>query len=143
LNAFWTGEGIDWREHDNDVFVRQERLSRPAYEAELVSRWIPSLEGNWIERLQKGAKLANRGCGFGVSTIIMARAFPNSRFFGFGYHESSVKEARKRAIVTGVQKNTSFQIAASTDFPGGEYDLITFFDSLRDMGDPIATARYS
>jgi SAM-dependent methyltransferase len=143
LNAFRTGEGIDWREHDNDVFAGMERFSRPAYEAELVSRWIPSLEGNRVERLQKGAKVADIGCGFGVSTIIMAKAFPNSKFFGFDYHESSVEEAKRQAIVKGVQNNTSFQVATSTDFPGKEYDLITFFDSLHDMGNPIAAARYT
>jgi 2-polyprenyl-3-methyl-5-hydroxy-6-metoxy-1,4-benzoquinol methylase len=143
LNAFRTGEGIDWRDHDNDVFVGEERFSRPAYEGELVSRWIPSLEGNWVEKLQKGAKVADIGCGFGVSTIIMANAFPNSKFFGFDYHKTSVEEARRRAIMAGVQNNTSFQVATSTDFPGDEYDLLTFFDSLHDMGDPIAAGRYA
>ena len=133
---FRNGGGMLWGEHDSDLFVGTEKFFRPGYSAHLVATWIPSLTG--IEaKLKSGGKVADIGCGHGASTIIMAQAFPNSRFFGFDNHEASIQHAREAAQAAGVSDRVTFAVADAQTFPGEDYDLICFFDCLHDMGDPL------
>jgi SAM-dependent methyltransferase len=141
LKAFRTGEGIGWHEHDHGVFHGCARFFRPGYIGNLVQNWIPSLNG--VEaRLQAGIDVADVGCGFGYSTILMAQAFPNSRFVGFDYHPDSIDAARQRADKAGVADRCSFEVGGAKDFRGENYDFITVFDALHDMGDPAGASRY-
>lgn len=140
-SAFRSGQGVGWHEHHEELYAGTERFFRPGYNANLVSGWLPALDGV-VERLTAGALVADVGCGHGASTIIMARNFPNSRFAGFDYHAASIEMARKRATEAGVSDRVTFEIASATDYPGGGYDLVTFFDSLHDMGDPVAAASH-
>ncbi len=133
---FTIGEGFAWHRHDARVFSGTEELFRPSYETFLTSEWIPSLDG--IEdKLRAGARVADVGCGHGVSTIVMAKAFPASIFHGFDAHDASMATARDRATDAGVADRTSFEVALSTELPGEGYDLVCFFDALHDMGDPV------
>ena len=137
---FKTLKGLGWDQHDHRLFEGTERFFRPNYLGNLVANWIPSLDG--VEAtLKKGAKVADVGCGFGASTIIMAKAYPTSIFIGFDYHKPSILTARKRAKEAGL-KNVTFAVAKSTDYPGKEYDFITHFDCLHDMGDPVGVAKH-
>jgi len=139
--AFRTGEGVGWHEHDTELFTGTERFFRPGYAANLVASWIPALTG--IEkRLQEGARVADVGCGHGASTILMAKAYPQSTFVGFDYHAGSIDTARKRAAQAGVSDRIKFDVAKSKDYPGRDYDLVTFFDCLHDMGDPVGAAAH-
>jgi SAM-dependent methyltransferase len=138
--AFEHGGGMLWREHDPDLFVGTERFFRPGYVMHLVAEWIPSLTGI-EEKLKAGGKVADIGCGHGASTIILAKAYPNSRFVGFDNHAPSVEHARRAALEAGVDDRVSFEIADATGFPGEGYDLIAFFDCFHDMGDPVGAAR--
>lgn len=139
---FKTGGGMFWSEHDAALFEGTERFFRPGYAAHLVQEWIPALEGV-KEKLERGATVADVGCGYGASTIIMARAFPSSRFFGFDFHPASVEAARERARRAGVGDRVSFETAMATEFPApeGGYDLVAHFDCLHDMTDPVGAAR--
>jgi SAM-dependent methyltransferase len=139
--GFRSGQGVGWHEHDPDLFVGVERFFRPGYVAHLVPAWIPALEGV-EEKLVRGARVADVGCGLGASTIIMAKAFPRSTFTGFDYHPASIERARERARAAGVGDRVRFEVAAAKDFPGGGYDLVAFFDCLHDMGDPVGAARH-
>ena len=140
-DAFRSGKGVGWHEHDPGLFVGVERFFRPGYNANLVNAWIPALQG--VEaKLKTGAKVADVGCGHGASTIIMAKAFPKSTFVGFDYHEPSIASARQRAAQAGVGNHTSFEVAAAKSFPGNGYDLVAFFDCLHDMGDPVGAATH-
>ncbi|MEV4178242.1 class I SAM-dependent methyltransferase [Nonomuraea sp. NPDC049709] len=140
-DAFRTGAGIGWHEHDEEVFSGCERFFRPGYAANLVSTWLPALEG--VEaKLRAGARVADVGCGHGASTVLMAGAYPDARFTGSDYHAGSVEEARARAERAGVSDRVSFDVASAQDFPGGPYDLVTSFDCLHDMGDPVGAARH-
>ncbi len=137
--AFRTGEGIGWHEHHPDMFEGTERFFRPGYLANLTSSWIPSLTG--VEsRLTAGGRVADVGCGFGASTIIMAQAYPNSTFEGVDYHQPSIEAARGRAAAAGVADRVTFRVAGANDLTGS-YDLITFFDCLHDMPDPLGALR--
>src|SRR5580692_11488678 len=139
--AFRTGKGVGWHEHSKCLFSGTERFFRPGYNANLVSNWIPTLEG--VEaKLKAGARVADVGCGHGASTIVMAKAFPNSEFFGFDYHEASIKHAREAARKAGVENRISFQVAAADDYPGSGYDLVCVFDCLHDMGDPVGASAH-
>ncbi len=140
-DAFKTGRGFGWHEHDPDLFEGTERFFRPNYLANLVSSWIPALDGV-EEKLRRGAKVADIGCGHGASTILMAQAFPQSKFHGFDYHEPSILWARRAAETAGVTDRVTFTAAASKDYPGNDYDLVAFFDCLHDMGDPIGAAAH-
>lgn len=139
--AFRTGEGMGWNEHQVGVFDGCEKFFRPGYAANLVTSWIPALTGVQ-EKLEKGAKVADVGCGKGASTILMAQSFPNSAFVGFDYHDQSIEGARASAKRLGVESRTTFTVAKAKDFPGNDYDLITVFDCLHDMGDPVGAARH-
>ncbi len=139
--AFRSGEGVGWHEHDACLFRGTERFFRPGYAAHLVGAWLPALDG--VEtKLERGARVADVGCGHGASTIVMAKAFPNARFFGFDYHAPSIERAKQAAAEAGVADRTEFAVAAAKTFPGTGYDLVTFFDCLHDMGDPVGTARH-
>jgi SAM-dependent methyltransferase len=140
LDAFRTGAGVGWNEHDNRLYPATERVFRPLYRGSLIQSWIPALDG--VEaRLRSGITVADVGCGFGTSTIEMATAFPNSTFTGFDYHEASIVAARKAAAETGVSDRVTFEVAPATSFPG-TYDLVCHFDCLHDMGDPIGAAQH-
>lgn len=138
--AFRHGRGLGWHDHSKCLFRGTERFFRPGYNANLVSTWLPALDGV-VERLQRGATVADVGCGHGSSTVVMARAFPNSRFIGFDYHRASIECAREAAAAAGVVANTSFEVADAKSFPG-RYDLVTFFDCLHDLGDPVGAAAH-
>lgn len=141
MKAMQTGLGIGWHEHDVSLFHGTERFFRPGYAANLVSSWIPALEGV-EQRLKAGARVADVGCGHGASTIIMAQAFPASRFFGFDYHEPSIKHARRAAKEAGVTDRVRFDVARAQDYSGDQYDLVAVFDCLHDMGDPVGAAAH-
>jgi 2-polyprenyl-3-methyl-5-hydroxy-6-metoxy-1,4-benzoquinol methylase len=136
-----TGEGFGWHEHDPELFLGTEQFFRPGYRAHLVSEWIPTLEGV-EEKLRSGAKVADIGCGHGISTVLMAKAYPDSTIHGFDYHEASIERARTIAEEEGVSRNTEFAVASAKDFPGSGYDLVCFFDCLHDMGDPVGALRH-
>ena len=138
--AFRTGEGVGWHEHSACLFRGTERFFRPGYNANLVASWLPALDGV-VEKLHDGARVADVGCGHGASTVLMARAFPKSRFTGFDYHPASIARARKAAEESGVAANTSFEVAQAKTYPG-TYDLVTFFDCLHDMGDPVGASAH-
>src|SRR5437667_250926 len=141
-DAFKNGGGILWGEHDPDLFVGTERFFRPGYAAHLIASWIPALTGI-EEKLKAGGKVADIGCGHGASTIIMAQAYPNSRFWGFDNHEASIQTACQRAADAGLSDRVTFEVANASDFPAVErgYDLICFFDCLHDMGDPVGSSK--
>jgi SAM-dependent methyltransferase len=140
-DAFRSGAGFGWHEHDHGVFEGTEKFFRAGYLGNLVSSWIPALEG--VEaRLRSGAKVADVGCGHGASTILLAQAFPKSEFIGFDYHGASIAEARRAAKKAGVADRVKFEVATAKDYPGSGYDLVAFFDCLHDMGDPVGAATY-
>lgn len=141
MQAMRTGLGMGWHEHDASLFHGTERFFRPGYAANLVSSWIPALDGA-ESKLIAGALVADVGCGHGASTIIMAQAYPASKFIGFDYHQPSVEHARNAAKQAGVASRVSFEVARAQDFPGNEYDLVTMFDCLHDMGDPVSAAAH-
>jgi SAM-dependent methyltransferase len=136
-----SGAGLGWHEHNHDVHEGCERFFRPGYNAHLVAEWLPALDGV-VEKLERGARVADIGCGHGASTIIMAQAFPRSTFVGSDYHPESVAQARQRAEAAGVADRVSFEIASAQAFAGTGYDLVTTFDALHDMGDPVGAARH-
>ena len=140
-NAFLTGGGMGWHEHGSGVFEGCERFFRPTYAMHLTSQWIPALDGMQA-RLEAGARVADVGCGHGASTIIMAQAFPRSSFMGFDYHAKSIEWAQRAAEKAGVSDRVTFEVAPARKYPGADYDLVTFFDCLHDMGDPVGAARH-
>ncbi len=141
VERFKSGEGLGWHEHDHDLFCGTELFFRPGYSAHLVSEWIPALNGV-EDKLQAGAKVADVGCGHGASTILMAQAFPNSRFYGFDYHEDSILAARAQAEAAGVSDRATFEVAKAAEYPGSDYDFVTTFDCLHDMGDPVGASAH-
>jgi SAM-dependent methyltransferase len=139
--AFRTGKGVGWHEHSKCLFSGTERFFRPGYSANLVSNWIPALDGV-EEKLKAGAKVADVGCGHGASTIVMAQAYPNSKFFAFDYHLPSIERAKTLATTAGVGDRITFAQARAKDFPANGYDLVAFFDCLHDMGDPVGAGKH-
>ena len=137
--SFQTGTGVPWGDHHNCLFCGVERFFRPGYEANLIERWIPALDG-MKERLESGIRTADIGCGHGASTLIMAKAFPNSEFYGFDLHPASIEAANRHASEQGIT-NVHFRIATAKDFPG-DYGFATIFDALHDMGDPVGAASH-
>lgn len=139
-DGFRSGEGVGWHEHGEGLFEGTERFFRAGYQANLIPSWIPALDG--VEaKLRAGARVADVGCGYGASTIIMAEAYPSSTFVGYDYHEASVEAARRRAAEAGVSDRVRFEVAAATSYPG-TYDFVAYFDCLHDMGDPVGGARH-
>ena len=139
--AFRTGSGLGWHEQHADVILGCEQFVRPGYAAHLVADWLPALDGV-TAKLQRGARVADVGCGPCASTVLLAQAYPHSRLFGSDYHEGSVELAKKRAAEAGVADRVSFEVASAQTFFGDGYDLVTTFDCLHDMGDPAAAARH-
>ena len=139
---FKNGGGMLWGEHDPDLFVGTEKFFRPGYTAHLVGSWIPSLTGI-EEKLQTGAIVADVGCGHGASTIIMAKAYPNSTFYGYDNHAASIDNARAKAEAAGVADRVHFDVASANDYPDRRFDLICFFDCLHDMGDPHGATKHA
>jgi SAM-dependent methyltransferase len=142
IEAFRTGKGLGWGDHHHYLFEGTERFFKPNYVANLTTSWIPALDGV-EDKLRRGgeAKVADVGCGHGASTILMAKAYPNSKIIGFDYHKPSIEWARKQAEKEGL-KNITFEVAGATDYPGDDYDLVTFFDCFHDMGNPTGAARH-
>lgn len=140
-SALRTGLGLGWHEHDPALFSGTERFFRPGYAAHLVAEWIPALQG-MEQRLQAGASVADIGCGHGASTLMLAEAYPASRFTGFDYHPASIETARQRAIRAGLQDRVRFEVASAKEYPGSGYDLVAMFDCLHDMGDPVGAAAH-
>jgi len=139
--SFRSGSGMGWHEHVDGVFHGCEKFFRPGYAANLVSTWIPALR-DVKEKLDAGARVADVGCGKGASTILMAKAFPKSHFFGFDYHDKSIEAARESAESNGVADRVTFEVAKAKEFPGKNYDFVAVFDCLHDMGDPIGAAAH-
>ena len=141
VDAFRSGGGVGWHEHDVALFHGTERFFRPGYAANLVASWIPALDGV-AAKLERGASVADVGCGHGASTMIMAEAYPASQFVGFDYHEPSILHARKAAEAAGVADRVRFEVATAKTFPAARYDLVAVFDCLHDMGDPVGAASH-
>jgi SAM-dependent methyltransferase len=139
--AFHSGDGVGWHEHHDDLFAGTERFFRPGYAANLVSSWIPALDGVQA-KLQRGGRVADVGCGHGASTILMAQAFPNSEFIGFDYHRPSIEHAHQAAVEAGLDDRVRFEVASAKEYPGGPYELVAMFDCLHDMGDPVGAAAH-
>jgi SAM-dependent methyltransferase len=141
IEAFKTGKGLGWGDHNHYLFEGTERFFKPNYVANLITSWIPALDGVENKLINGRAKVADVGCGHGVSTILMAKAYPNSKIVGFDLHKPSIEWARKKAEKEGLQ-NITFEVANSTDYPGDDYDLVAFFDCFHDMGNPAEVARH-
>jgi ubiquinone/menaquinone biosynthesis C-methylase UbiE len=140
-DAFRTGAGMGWHEHHEDVFSGCEMFFRPGYVANLVSSWIPALDGV-EEKLAAGGRVADVGCGHGASTVLLAEAYPKAKILGSDYHQASIDTARKRAADAGVADQARFEVASAQTFSGAGYDLVATFDCLHDMGDPVGAARH-
>ena len=139
--AFQSGGGVGWHEHHHDLFAGTERFFRPGYAANLITAWIPALDGV-TAKLEAGASVADVGCGHGASTILMAEAFPGSEFVGFDYHDASIQHARQAAAGAGLDGRVRFEVASAKEYPGDGYDLVCMFDCLHDMGDPVGAAAH-
>lgn len=142
IETFRTGKGVPWSEHNERLYQGVAAFYNNAYRAQLVPNWLPALNGV-VEKLTTGATVADVGCGHGISTVIMAEAFPNSRFHGFDTHEESVNVAIEKARNAGVDNRVRFEVADAKNYPVDGYDLVTFFDCLHDMGDPVGAARHA
>ena len=142
IDAFKSGDGIGWHEHDKSLFFGTENLFRTGYRANLTTEWIPALTGV-EDTLKVGGKVADIGCGHGASTIVMAEAYPKSFFVGFDYHEDSIQTARKRAQEAGISDRVRFDVASAKNYAGSDYNLICFMDCLHDLGDPIGAAKHA
>jgi SAM-dependent methyltransferase len=142
LEAFRTGRGVAWGEHDARMACGVAAFYRNGYRASLVPQWLPALDGV-VAQLHEGIAVADIGCGHGHATRLMAEAFPNSRFHGFDTHAPSIEAARRHAAEAGLAVRTSFALAHATDYPDHRYGLICFFDTLHDLGDPVAAARHA
>jgi SAM-dependent methyltransferase len=142
IQAFRTGKGIAWGEHSERLFCGVAAFYRNGYRNSLVREWLPALRG-LDEKLRAGAKVADVGCGHGHSTILMAEAFPRSRFWGFDYHQKSIETARSHARNAAIENRVSFEAASATSYPAEGFDLICFFDCLHDMGDPVGAAAHA
>jgi SAM-dependent methyltransferase len=140
-DAFLTGAGMGWHEHNHDVFEGCRRFFEPGYHANIIDAWIPALEGV-RERLEADGRVADVGCGHGASAILIAEGYPSAQVMGFDYHDESIAQARRRAEAAGVSDRVRFEVAAADAFPGSGYDLVASFDCLHDMGNPVTVARH-
>jgi SAM-dependent methyltransferase len=141
VDAFRSGKGVAWGDHHPDLFQGTERFFRPGYQAHVVAEWIPALDGV-DAKLRRGARVADVACGHGVTTLLMAKAYPGSTFVGFDFHAPSIERARRLAAEEGLADRVSFEVATAKTFPGTGYDLVSIFDSLHDMGDPVGAAAH-
>lgn len=139
--AFQSGKGVGWDKRNKCLFCGTARFFRTGYRHHLVQEWLPALEG-MVEKLERGAIVADIGCGHGVSTMVMAQAFPNSQFYGFDYHQGSIDDARKAAQAAGMADRVTFEVSPAKSVPQRSYDLVCFFDCLHDMGDPVGALRH-
>jgi 2-polyprenyl-3-methyl-5-hydroxy-6-metoxy-1,4-benzoquinol methylase len=139
--AFKTGGGVAWGDHVGCMFCAVARFFRPGYHNNLVSNWLPALDGV-VEKLERGATVADIGCGHGWSTVMMAKAFPNSQFIGYDFHPSSIEHAQAHASEHGVAANARFEVGTAKDYPRQDFDLVTCFDCLHDMGDPVGASAH-
>ena len=139
--VFRSGKGLPWSDHNGCLFCGTERFFRPMYAANLIENWLPALDGV-VDKMQSGAKVADVGCGHGSSTILMAKAFPKSTIHGFDFHAASIEHARERARSAGVAGNTIFEVVTAKEYPGSAFDLVTIFDALHDMGDPVGACAH-
>jgi 2-polyprenyl-3-methyl-5-hydroxy-6-metoxy-1,4-benzoquinol methylase len=139
--AFTTGGGVGWENQSSCLFCAIARFFRPGYNANILQKWLPSLEGV-VDKLERGARVADVGCGHGYSTVMMAETFPNSEFIGFDFHTVSIDQAKKHAVQHGLRDNVRFEVSSAKQYPGENYDLVTCFDCLHDMGDPVGAARH-
>lgn len=142
LEAFRSGKGVPWGEHHEHIFIGTAKFFRPTYRAALMQAWIPSLQGNIEDKLKRGGKVADVGCGFGTSTVFMAQAFPQSHFYGYDNHAPSIEKARELAREAGVN-NVTFEVTTAKNYPAQGYDMVAFFDCLHDMGDPVGAAAHA
>lgn len=142
IEAFRTGRGVAWGDHDGRLSCGVAAFYRNAYRGSLLSEWLPALDGV-VDRLEAGIVVADVGCGHGHSTVLLAQAFPQSRFHGFDTHSASIDEARRIAADAGVADRVAFDVARAADYPGANYGLVCFFDCLHDLGDPVAAARHA
>jgi SAM-dependent methyltransferase len=140
IDAFRTGKGVAWGDHDGRLHCGVAAFYRNAYRGSLLAEWLPALDGV-VKRLEAGIAVADVGCGFGHSTVLMAEAFPRSHFHGFDTHAPSIEEARRNAAEAGLEARVSFEVARAENYPGQDYGLVCFFDTLHDLGDPVAAAR--
>jgi SAM-dependent methyltransferase len=140
-DAFKTGKGVGWNRRNECLFCGTARFFRTGYKHHLVQEWLPALDGV-VEKLQRGARVADVGCGHGVSTLLMAQAFPKSRFFGFDYHPGSIEAARRATQDAGLRDRVHFDVQSAKTYPAADYDLICFFDCLHDMGDPVGAMKH-
>lgn len=140
--AIRTGKGVAWGDHDGRLYCGVAAFFRNGYTANLVSQWLPALDGV-VDKLEKGARVADVGCGHGHSTVLMTKAFPKSSFFGYDVHKGSIEEARRIAKAEGVADRVTFEVADAASFQATDLDLICFFDCLHDMGHPVAAARHA
>jgi 2-polyprenyl-3-methyl-5-hydroxy-6-metoxy-1,4-benzoquinol methylase len=141
IDNFRTGKGMEWGEHHACLFHGTERFFRASYNTNLLSSWLPALDGA-VDKLKRGARVADVGSGHGASTILMAQAFPQSQFVGIDYHDASIETARQRAKAAGAA-NARFEVADATSYAGDRYDVIAFFDCIHDMADPGGAARHA
>jgi len=142
MEAMRTGKGLSWADHDSSLYEGTERFFKPNYMANLTSSWIPALDG--VEaKMKKGAKVADVGCGHGITTILMAKAYPNSTFYGFDYHQPSIERARRSVEAEGISNAVKFEVSTSIGYPSKNYDVIAFFDCLHDMADPVAACSHA
>jgi 2-polyprenyl-3-methyl-5-hydroxy-6-metoxy-1,4-benzoquinol methylase len=139
--AFKSGGGVPWGDQSSCLFCAVARFFRPGYQNHLVSQWLPALDGV-VARLERGARVADVGCGHGITSMLMAKAFPKSEFIGYDFHPNSIEHARAHAQENGVSGNTRFEVAAAKEYPGQDFDLVTFFDCFHDMGDPAGAAAH-
>jgi SAM-dependent methyltransferase len=139
--AFTTGGGVGWGDQSTCLFCAVARFFRPGYHANVIQNWLPALD-NVVDKLERGARVADVGCGHGYSTLMMAEAFPNSEFVGFDFHPASIEEAHRHARDHGVADNVRFDVSSAKEYRGRDYDLVTSFDCLHDMGDPVGAARH-
>jgi len=139
--AFTTGNGVGWGNQSGCLFCAVARFFRPGYHANVIQNWLPALD-DVVDKLERGARVADVGCGHGYSTLMMAEAFPNSEFVGFDFHPASIEEARRHARDHGVADNVRFDVSSAKEYRGRDYDLVTCFDCLHDMGDPVGAARH-